>query len=662
MSPISLLEQILLYFPPNVHPLTLVNDPDSVLADETALAHLVERGFSLLTETDPVQFRREVNEFGEWSTQRQCIIITPHPLNQLPYDLWQQGHPVSFALHTFFPTLAYPVVQSLAPTQRWQLAQLSQPAQALGRQGSGKFILRHLFGVVWESLATPAGLIAWLNRYHEGVAMPPLLATQWLAQVRPLHPVYAQWPLAEWLHSRVAFQSFVTQEWQQFIHARTDRTIAETKAGYRLPFAEDEQLQDALPQLVRSGAIRPVTLADVAPLPVWAQVGARASAADLAQQRAEALLAQLGEQTTVLSEARWEQWQAIATAWAELTALRHHPQRHLTANQRTAYEQWQTRLDGAFVNWLSQRYAPLAGQKLPQPHHLFHVPHWMAYERRRQSSPGRVALLVLDGMSLAAWTVIGRVWRERHPDWQMTERLVLAQVPSLTAVSRQALVSGERPYHFAATLSHNRQEKQQWATFWARENIAPHLCGYAHLLLGGERPLPEVVDNGRIQALCLINNSIDDMVHGASQGLTSVHAALYTWLNGDEGARLEGVLAALLAQRYTVYLASDHGHTEAWGMGQPSEGVTVQTRSRRARIYTDYHAALTVQSSFPQTRLWDSERVLPDNTWVLLAGDGVQRSAGNGRRLAFTTEGERVVTHGGVTLDEMVVPLVQLTA
>lgn len=146
------------------------------------------------------------------------------------------------------------------------------------------------------------------------------------------------------------------------------------------------------------------------------------------------------------------------------------------------------------------------------------------------------------------------------------------------------------------------------------------------------------------------------MVHGASQGLTSVHAALHTWLNGEEGKRLEQVLAALLAQEYTVYLTSDHGHTEASGMGQPSEGVTVQTRSKRARIYTDPNAALAVQADFPQTTLWTSQRVLPEETWVLLAGVGE-----NGRRLAFAPQGERVVTHGGLTLDEMVVPLVRLT-
>jgi hypothetical protein len=130
-----MLETILDHFPPQAYPLTLASDPDRALADETVRARLVERGFTLIQAGDPVNLRYELAQLGEWSVQRPLIIITPGSLNQLPYDLWQQGHFVTLALHTFFPTLAYPVVQSLTPNQRWQLGQLSLPARSLGRHG-----------------------------------------------------------------------------------------------------------------------------------------------------------------------------------------------------------------------------------------------------------------------------------------------------------------------------------------------------------------------------------------------------------------------------------------------------------------------------------------------------------------------------------------------
>jgi hypothetical protein len=54
-------------------------------------------------------------------------------------------------------------------------------------------------------------------------------------------------------------------------------------------------------------------------------------------------------------------------------------------------------------------------------------------------------------------------------------------------------------------------------------------------------------------------------------------------------------------------------------------------------MYTDHNAALAVQAAYPQTRLWASQRILPDDTWVLLP------EMGNGRRLAFAPQGEQVV-------------------
>jgi hypothetical protein len=648
-----MLEQILRHFSPRVHALTLVCDPDNVLADETVRSHLADRGFTLLAESDPVQLRYEVSQFGDWTEKRPLIITTPRSLNQLPYDLWQQGHFVTLALHTFFPTLNYPVVQSLSPNQRWRLGQLPLPARSLGRQASLDFILGHLFGVTAETFTTAAGLIAWFNQYHQAEAMPPLLAERWLARAQAGSPLYDEWPLAVWLGDKEQFRAFVSGQWQQYVLRQSGQAVAEPQPAYYLPFDQDRQLQDSLPRLLRSGMVEPVMLADATALPTWAQVGARSSPADYAQQRAETLLALLAEQLPGAANGRWQQWATIATTWAELTALRYHPEQYLTAAQQAACGIQQGEVDVAFRRWLEQGYGPLAGQMVPQPHHLYHVPHFMAYERRQRGG-GRVALLILDGLSLAGWGLIAASWRMRRPEWRWSEGLLLAQIPSLTAVSRQALVSGQRPFEFAASLTHNRAESKQWSAFWAREGLPATVCAYEYLRLNESGFLPDIISSSRTQALCLIYNGFDDMVHGAKLGLAGMHASLRLWLKSEACQRLEALLAELLDHRYTVYITSDHGHTEAEGMGQPAEGVTVQSRSKRARLYDSQNAALAIQADYPQTVLWQTPGILPDESWVLLPKDG------NGRRLAFAPVGETVVTHGGITVDEMVVPFVKL--
>jgi hypothetical protein len=650
-----MLDDVLRYFPAHTHPLTVVHDPDRILNDETILAELNGRGFTVIRAHEPVQLYRELLLVGGLSAERPLILATEQPLNHLPYPLWQQGHQINLGLHTFFPHLAYPVLQSLTSSQRWQLARVELPSNQLGRQATIDFILQHLFGVNWRALSQPAGLVAWLNLYHQAEPMPALVAERWLTQVRASNRLYRDWPLAEWLHEPKAFQEFVRVEWQDYVVRQAAHEVGESRPTYRLRFDEDEQLQDTLPRLVRSGAVQPVMMAEASAVPVWAQVGVRASPADYAQQRAQVLLALLDEQLANLADGRWEDWQPIARTWAELTTWRYHPERYLTDEQQATCRALQERLDSAFRRWLEARYAPLALQILPQPHHLYHVPEFMAYERRRHSPPGRVALLVVDGLSLAAWNLIAGTWRASHPEWSWREKLVLAQVPAITAVSRQALISGRRPLDFGSTLGHNRQESNQWTAFWTSKELPASACVYERLRLSETQAIPDSISSSRTQAACLIYRGIDDLVHGATLGLADVHASLRTWLKSDEYRRLDSVIAELLERRYTVYMTADHGHTEAHGMGQPSEGLTVQTRSKRARIYSDPNAALAVQSAFPRTILWRNQGLLPYNITVLLPDDQ------NGRRLAFAPEGECVVTHGGLSIDEMVVPLIRLS-
>jgi hypothetical protein len=642
-----MIAQILHHFPPHTHPLTLVSDPDGLLADEELLTALAERGFSLVDESDPIALRRRIEAARPFSADRALIVVTAGPLNALPYDLWAQGHPVTLALHTFFPGLAYPVVRALSPAQRWRLSQSPPPPRRLGQRRSIAYVLCHVFRVDFQSLARPADLIAWLNDYHQRAdAMPPLLADYLLADLRP-RPAYAGWPLDQLLRDRDAFVTFLRQQWLTYVQGQTGQPVSETRLSYILSFGDDARLQNTLPRLVRSGALSPVSVPQPERLPPWARLAVLAPHQDLRPRRAAELLVALSKHLeSPLADARWDKWQVIARCWAELQALRYDPD---APQEEAACAELETRLDQAFLEWLRHRYAPLGTRYLPLPQHLYHVPHYTAYQRR-QNQADRIALLILDGMALSDWTLIGPVWRARHPDWHFQEHLLLAQIPTITVISRQALISGQRPADFAATLHHLRAEPEHWVAFWrAQEGLATVACPYTHLALERDKPPPPAINSVRTRALCLIDPSIDGMMHGASQGTADLQASLRLWL--DRGSkRLEEVIATLLKGGFTLYLTSDHGHTQARGMGQPSEGLTVKTRSKRARVYADRHAAEKVAERFPETLSWSQDGLLPDDVWTLMP---------QGRR-AFAILNETVVTHGGLTLDEVVVPLVTI--
>jgi predicted AlkP superfamily pyrophosphatase or phosphodiesterase len=304
-------------------------------------------------------------------------------------------------------------------------------------------------------------------------------------------------------------------------------------------------------------------------------------------------------------------------------------------------------LDGRFAAWLQANYALLAGMALPRPHHLYHTLHYIESINQRIH---RVALIVLDGLSLADWMLIRPAWQMRHQEWEIGEHLVLAQVPSVTSVSRQALVSGLRPARLADTLVTTQHEGRRWREFWqARYDVAPDrfLCGA--LDQRSETPLlPEILSQ-RTMAACLVSTAIDNMLHGATQGSADVQASLRLWL-ADGSRRLEALIDRLLEERMLVVLASDHGHVEVTGMGRPQEGALVESRSQRARLYTNADFARTVQTQYPETILWSDNALLPSGWHALMPA----------ARQAFAPQGTRVVSHGGLTIDEMIVPLVHI--
>ena len=370
---------------------------------------------------------------------------------------------------------------------------------------------------------------------------------------------------------------------------------------------------------MRRGFLTPVRVDRDRSFPAWAQP---AVAYDAAAARTRQISQGLDEVTAALRQdnMRWADWQTLVKRWAQLIGWRYAATDQLPGELQRRYTSVQLTVSGAFGRWLNKHYGTLAGQRLPEPHHLFHVPSFLAH---RNPAGNRLALIVLDGMSVAAWQRIKSVWLLRHPHWQFDERLLLAQVPSITAVSRQALISGLPPARFADSLTHNRRESALWRDFWLAQGCSER--GIVHTIVPTKvpRPLPDALDSTHTQAMCIIVGDIDDMVHGATQGMADVHSSLNVWLATQDVDRSSGwvehLIQTLLDRNYLVALASDHGHVEATGIGLPQEGVTVESRTKRARIYDREHFARTVQAQYPNSTLWHDDGLLPPDRWILMA-------------------------------------------
>lgn len=630
-------------FPAHAHALTLAADPDRLLDAEAVGAALAERGFRVVREADPVALRVRIEQARPWSEDRP-LIIAGNEIATLPYDCWVAAtNRVELHLGDFFPRLAIAELRRLTPDQLQRLAGFDSPPAQLTTASTRIFLLERVFGAVRSALAQPAALIAWLSRIHANRdELPATLRDELLGWLAPL-PAYQGWNLSDLITSSGRFDRFLRDQWGWYLSAATGRAVREFTSPYLIDFSTNLTLQDRLPQLLRDGALAPEPVDDPLALPAWARAGAVAATEqakrELARGLVEALAGALTEEARIGSFLAWTKIAQISARIDQQAGV--IVDDSALASRRVELSAYAER---RFASWLPAHYRSLAGLALPEPHHLFHVPGFLALQRRQRAN-GRVALIVLDGMSMADWVVIGERWHAIHPGWRMTEQVLLAQIPTITSISRQALFSGLRPVDFADSLDTTEREPARWRTFWNREGLSPERAHY--LRLSAVEP-PELSSTGS-SAVALVETSIDDLVHAASMGDAQFRVDRAIWLSNCS-PRVEAVIDELLFHGFGVWLASDHGHVDARGNGQPNDGRLADIRAKRARLYTDRALAASAAAKSPGSTLWGDDGLLPTNCWTVVPPPGK----------AFAQLGSTVVTHGGTTLAEVIVPFVAI--
>ena len=105
----------------------------------------------------------------------------------------------------------------------------------------------------------------------------------------------------------------------------------------------------------------------------------------------------------------------------------------------------------------------------------------------------------------------------------------------------------------------------------------------------------------------------------------------------------------LLDNDFQIWLTSDHGNIECFGEGQPREGSTAEIRGERVRVYPTQELLVNVKANFPFTIEWNPIG-LPKNYYPLIASE----------QNAFIKKDERIVGHGGITIEEVLVPFIKI--
>ena len=670
-------DYILQHFREPIHRLTLVADPDGLMLEEELLAAIRQNGFDLLLFEDPVAFRYayESGYRQHWDeeTDTDLVVILRSPtasLRSLPYDLLQSGRTLAFSLPDLFPKLSYPVIRDL---DRGYIQPLYEAYQGyggpeMGDQTSTLFVLKHVYSIVPDMVKTPLEVLKLLlSRHARGERLPPRLDLLLLESLCAI-PALAAWPLEALLSSATDFFAFLQRHWTGYLAAKQPVQVLakETRVSYdvdnALPFAEPD-VRAHMNTLFLEGRLKPIPLPDGWAVEGWESIGVQVDGPAFELRRFAGLQDRI-EEDLPAADATHKVWMQFADRWAELTVLRHRLDSELGQEHTERYRSLHLETERRFADWMRLRYHTLHSLPfLPLPTMVHHIPHWMA-ARQAQDPQTRLALLVVDGLALDQWRIIRDIWAEEVHNWTVQEHAAFAWVPTLTPISRQATFAGTPPQFFPKSWASTAQDASHWQRFWRDRTLPPAAVGYLRnlgvkdlslddsSLTDGEAKLEtaveELIGNPQVKVVGLVLNTVDHVMHGMQLGTAGMHQQVQLWLTRYR--YLTRLVDALLEAGFTICLTSDHGNVWARGIGRPSEGALVETRGERARVYTDPAFLSLGKQQAPTAVEWTNVG-LPAGLSVLFAPE----------LDAFVNAGDHAVCHGGISLEEVIVPFVEIT-
>lgn len=652
-------DSILAELAPHAARLTIAADPDGLLLEAGVLQEIAARGFELITVEDRVAFRftyesryRSRGDRGERTGPGLVLRTDESDLGALPYDLLHAGRRVSFSLGALFPHLSRAVMTTLERSDLdalYQAQTRAPPVRPLGDAQTADFVLRHVFGVAPETIRQESDLLRFLLRRHYRELRIPAPLDDHLLRLLARTPAFAAWPLRRIMADREAFFAFLQERWPAFLDRRTTdaATIRDPATASEISF-DHPDVRVYLDNLFLEGFLRPVPHPRAARLAgSWEIAGIRRDPAADRQRRLAGLLNAV-ETSIPEPTARHQEWLAFARRWAQVNALRFGANGGPgSAESRSRYAAIRDRIDAAFTAWLEQRYGALHNQPPLPPVMIHHVPRMLA-RALEESAEAKAALVLVDGLSLDQWSTVRGVLAEQRPGLRFREGGLFAWIPTLTMVSRQACFSGRPPLYFPSSIHTTDREPAAWQRFWADAGLSPAEVGYQKTLRDRADldRAAQLASHPGVRVAGLVVDAVDRIMHGMTLGQSGMHNQIRQWTK--QGV-LADLLDLLLDHGFAVWLTSDHGNVETRGCGRPGEGAAADLRGERVRVYSDPGLRARVAERFPDAAAWPSLG-LPDDYLALIAPG----------RASFVRPAERPVAHGGITLEEVVVPLVRI--
>jgi len=657
------IDRILKEFPEDLSHLWIAADPDDVLLDEQVLSGLRERGFELLSFEDSVAFRAEYEDRyrsawdrGSAAPAKSLVLhLRGTSTSDLPWDYLRQARRVSLSLANLFPRLSYSVVRQIGAEHHEALfaAQAKHASQALGESATKEFVLTHIFKISPHLISRPEDLWRELLRLHYRDAGLPLVLADHVAHVLGDQVVFKDLPTSELFASKSTLLRVVQDAWFRYLSSMglkgiriAEPTPTNLTVNVDVPF-EHPDVRVLIDSMFLDGLLHPLAVQGTAPsIPEWAKVGIVQDPLARRSLVAEGIKGILQSLPTM--DSSYRDWANLSRRFGEVLARFHALDTVRADGLKDDIADLQATTDERLRQWLTKHYSDLPSLPIAKgPVMVHHVPRFLSM--RRGAGEAKIALLVFDGLAVDQWVQIREAMAKRVPKLGFEEGACFAWLPTLTSVSRQALFSGLKPREFADTIESTSPEPTQWSRFWQDQGLRANEVMYRKGIKRADElaELSASISAPSIKVAGMVVDTVDEIVHGAVLGKRGIATQIESWC---ESGFVDQLFSMLLDKGFHVYLTADHGNVESVGQGRTNQGVAPELRGERVRTYRSEALAAESSALNPNTFRLDVAG-LPANFMTLFASG----------RTAFMQQGEPAVVHGGISIEELIVPFVKIS-
>lgn len=636
----------------------LIDDPDNILS-ENLLSAIINKGWHVISVTDQLELRFEYEDQVRQvrsTLLAQLIFIIRFPFKNVPIDIRLNADILHLSLKLFFPHLDYNILRSLPIAWRPTIYN-NQPVitkrSQLDQIETVNFIIQDCLGLDYAPNPTFIDTLSLLAdiALHK-LEFPSTLKSVILSQPDDSNLLN----LYNYLDTPGKAVQFLQTVWQEYIKYKRNKKgnvsdeLVNEVAKSVIYLDKNREFQSKVTALIAENILQPANLSEDVLLPNWMHLGLH-----YYYDNTVALRAALNHLSNTMpgEHSTFKEWVDFAFQWAEWM-ISYHQIAQSPPDINQSLLKFINQLDNVYYSWLKQQYPSLIMQPyLPLPTCMHHVlNHISSIFRPSINNP--IALVVIDGMAIQDWLVIQTDIHNANPSWKIDVNGVLAIIPTLTSVSRQAMLSGKMPRYFEKSWLNTNSEEMYWQSFWEEKGINIKTIGYIRGLSGQnnigmsgfEESVEEVIKRPQLSVVVFIVNAIDEIVHTSVMGDKEFTNRVRHWVCDKHYLRI--LISSLFERFDAIIITSDHGHIVGSGIGDFSLKSVAEERAMRVRVFNN-QVFQSLASEINEVSIWQNIGLPLDASVILATGRGL-----------FTKKGITGISHGGASIEETIVPYVTI--